>query len=397
LNTVRARSSAYAATALWLAFLASCSVDQGALDTRRFVCEQPADCGEGWGCVRANPYAVDFCAPRCDASNCDGICIRQRRFESERELCLRGCRIREDGSTSECPGDEFSCVRVSLESDDGVCYPVEGCSAATDCLDGQTCLSELAAPVADSYRTDNLYCVPEPTGTNECPPRSIPVDLGEGEELCLATCEPPDTRCPPGSGCLVPLALASGDVDVPCFPGLYGVPCDDDSNCLLGRCLDVGDAGRQCTVSCDEAARVAGGCGKLFGVGILGPTFSLECDRTAGGGEDGGLCVTRYGTGFPCTSPESDAYRCAGELDCRPFASASGEVRVCTTDCRSDRQCNPLGQPEVNFCLRGGVMDGVCLPKRSADAPCFSDPMCLSGTCEGGRCRSREEPEGEAS
>ncbi|MCB9601326.1 MAG: hypothetical protein H6720_13460 [Sandaracinus sp.] len=84
-----------------LALLAACTVEDGFLDDALFPCEGPQDCGEGWGCVRGTPYAEDFCARECGEMSCDGICTVQ----GDDVLCLRGCRLREDGTSSECPGE----------------------------------------------------------------------------------------------------------------------------------------------------------------------------------------------------------------------------------------------------------------------------------------------------
>jgi hypothetical protein len=389
-----ARGSLWVAAVLMAGFGAgACSVDRDVLQERLFMCSTSEDCGPEWGCARASPYASDFCAPRCGDGQCDGICVRQQGFRGERTLCLSGCRIAEDGTTSGCSADGYSCIRVSVESNEGVCYPVDSCSHAAQCGKDELCLSELVAPVAGDIRSDNLYCVPTAESEGGCPARSLPVDVGERRRMCLATCTASDTRCPPGSGCMRPLAVAGAANELPCFPGLYGVPCNDDTNCLFGQCEDVGDAGRICTTSCDEAARIAGGCGGLMSVERLGSVFHLECDPQAGGGEEGGLCVTRYGTGYPCTTPDSDAYQCAEGLQCRTLATGEGEQKLCTRECTTDRECNE-GERESNYCLHGGPGGGVCLPKRPAGAECFAPEQCLSGVCREGECDERDDSAG---
>jgi len=356
--------------------LGGCRVDRGYLDRQLFSCDVASDCGAQWGCVRASPYASDFCATDCDAQSCDGICTEQ----GASGLCLRGCRIQEDGSTSSCPTSGLSCIRISTESDDGVCYPVDSCTADADCPDGGLCLGSVAAAVPGVSRTDNFYCVPRPKADGTCPLRSVPTNIGFGGDICLATCASSDTRCPPSFGCLTQLGLFNPGADIPCFPGFYGTPCDDDTNCLLGRCIDTGDSGRQCSIGCDEATRLYGGCGNLVSIGIISPTLTLECDPSLASAEEpGGLCVTHYGVGFPC-APGSDAFPCAAGLSCTRFTSAAGEIDLCTQRCFGDRQCN-MGEAPRNYCF-----SGYCFPKGDVGARCTANGQCLSDACVSGVC-----------
>ena len=364
-----------AAVAL-LVLVGGCRVDDTFLDQDLFPCDVDHDCGEGWGCVEATPYATDFCAPHCDEVSCDGVCTA----DDDGSLCLRACRIYEDGSTSRCAGQGFECIRTSAERDEGICYPVVSCDSSADCPQGEICLADFVG-FAPGAATDNYYCVPRDTGTG-CPPRSQPIDVGDGDPLCLATCDPPDSRCPPGFGCLEQAAIVSDD-EVVCFPGLHGVPCNDDTNCLLGRCLDTG-AGKQCSLSCDAAALLAGGCGGLLSLATVVDALGFECDPTANGGRDGGLCVTRSSIGFICTTPESDAYVCEAGLDCRAFPTAEGEVRVCTRNCEVDQQCLTPGS-DGTYCQRS-PRGGFCLPKGGDGASCVDGRQCLSNRCAGGLC-----------
>jgi hypothetical protein len=366
-----------------------CRVKDGFLQTDLFPCEGPSDCGEGWGCVRASPYATDFCAERCDSTTCDGVCTRQEdSMGNPLELCLRGCRINEDGTTSECDGEGFSCIRASAERDDGVCYPVNSCNTDTDCPAGTACLSSLAVGVPGDPGVDNYYCVPRPAA-GMCPSRSIPIDLGvRGGELCLATCEPTDTRCPPGFGCLEQASLGGPDSFVPCFPGVYGTPCEDDTNCVFGSCQEVGAAGRQCTLTCDEAILLAGGCPGLLSLELFSGLFELECDPSLQGGEGGGLCVTRYDIGFPCTTPESELFVCREGLECRSFnVPMMAPVKLCSRNCATDMDCNRPGERPDNFCLVGVPLGGSsCLPKGDDGSGCSDGNQCRSGVCQANAC-----------
>ncbi|RLB57000.1 MAG: hypothetical protein DRJ42_01745 [Deltaproteobacteria bacterium] len=378
--TLRVRKRALAGFALALGAIFAfpgCTVDGSFLNTELFLCEVSSDCGSGWGCARATPYAPDFCAPNC-ASECDGVCVAQ----GEAGACLSECRIHEDLTTSACPSEDYDCIRVSVEDDDGVCYPVDGCSTSAECSAEHECLTALVEGIGiggGGLRADNLYCVPVPDNPEDCPPRSIAVAFPLSEDqvfpMCLAVCDATDTRCPPAFGCLrhhVILGQAA------CFPGFYGIPCDDDTNCLQGRCIDTGVSGKFCTTTCDEALRVGFGCENISApLNTFGLRYRLECDPSAPGGADGGgLCVPRYEIGFPCTTPESEAFVCAADLSCE--AIADGVQKGCTKDCSSDDHCNVDGRSEDNYC--SSFFD-LCFPKQDTGGACIRDGNCQSDAC----------------
>ncbi|MBW2460825.1 MAG: hypothetical protein JRH11_04210 [Deltaproteobacteria bacterium] len=362
--------------------LSGCTVDGSFLNTELFLCDVSSDCGSGWTCARAAPYAPDFCAPDC-ASECDGVCVAQ----GEVEACLSDCRIQEDLTTSECPSADYDCIRVSAEDDNGVCYPVDGCTASADCGQDEECLTELVEDIlldVGGLRADNLYCVPTPDESGECPLRSFGVTFvisGDQEfPICVPVCDVVDTRCPPAFGCLRQLA---GTDQGACIPGFYGIACEDDTNCLLGNCIDLGVAGKFCTTTCGEAQRIQFGCENISSaLNNFGLRYRLECDPAAGGGADGGLCVPRYEIGFPCTTPESEAFVCAADLSCE--AVADGGQKQCTKACSEDVQCNVLGRSRDNYC--SSFFD-LCFPQLAAGSPCIRAGACQSGACVLGTCR----------
>jgi hypothetical protein len=333
--------------ALLLIAVAGCSVDRTPLDTGLFPCATDSDCGEGWGCVRATPIAPDFCAPLCNGAACDGICTG-----GENPQCLRGCRINPDGSTSACPSNDFECVRTSVESDDGICYPVRTCNDHVECESSELCVSQVLRDRVSSGDTpfDHLYCVPSSSGGSPCPPGFKMGSQGPDPSLCLAGCTMSDRRCPPGFACLDVLQYVAPyftGIDGPvCDIGTYGLSCEDDSNCFLGRCMDTGTAQQSvCTLSCNEASARYGGCANMVSPNsLLGFFGTMECDPSLGG--DGGLCVLRYDIGFPgCTTDAGSAYECREGLYCHTFDFVGGPVNVCTRDCTMDEECNPEGGP----------------------------------------------------
>lgn len=341
-----------------LALLAAgCSVDGEFVDTQLFECTVSSECGEGWGCVEATPYAVDFCAPRpaeC-AETCDGVCTG-----GDEPLCLRACRIAEDGTPGPCPSDDYRCVRTSIERDDGICYPITTCRDDADCGAEEVCLSEYLRDLNpdNPQLFDNLYCVPRADDTGEgCPPGSSTRPFWSPEDgdvpICYPDCTVTDTRCPPGMGCLTQLQQLSAidGIDGPqCALGNYGLSCEDDSNCFVGKCLDTGIAqGKICTVTCAEASRLAGarGCEALISPFSLQGFFGeLECDLGLPSVDGSGLCALRYKINFPGCTQAGEAYPCASGLDCRRFFTVEGSFDFCTRDCDTAGDCNEGVSPD---------------------------------------------------
>ena len=328
-----------------------CSVDREFLDTELFECTVSSECGEGWGCVEATPYAVDFCAPLpddCDAT-CDGVCTG-----GEEAFCLRPCRLADDGTPSGCASEGFRCVRTSIERNDGLCYPIATCRDDADCGAGEVCLSEYLRELNpdNPQPFDNLYCVPRADDAGAgCPGGSSTRPFWEPTSgdipICYPNCTVTDTRCPPAMGCLTQLQQLSAvpGIDGPqCALGNYGLSCDDDSNCFVGKCLDIGGAqGKICTVTCAEASRLAGGAGceaLIYPFSLQGLFAQLECDSALPSDDGSGLCALRYRIQFPsCTQP-GEAYPCASGLDCRRFFNEEGSFTFCTRDCELAADCN---------------------------------------------------------
>ena len=320
----------------------ACSVDDTIAHDGLFPCVTDADCGDGWGCFRAAPIARDFCAPLCERVACDGICAG-----TDTPTCLRGCRIAVDGSSAGCPTD-FSCVRTSGENDDGVCFRCKlahstaivvpmNVAWGTPCKRPiQTRRSDLTTYIVSRFRRMSL--VPLDTNFHHWGPMG---------DLCLAACSISDTSCPIGAGCLTLLQRVSnvlpslgGPV---CEVGTFGRSCQDDTNCFIGRCLDSGTAqGKVCTLSCDRASALAGGCQNLVGpASLFGAFATMECDRTASSDDGSGLCAVRHVLSFPgCTHEERGAYPCASSLRCERVSLRMGAVDFCTRACNTTADCN---------------------------------------------------------
>lgn len=332
------RSLPWALLALALAGSSGCRVDDAYLEERLFFCSAPGDCGEDWGCLQGNTYTPSFCAPPCTES-CDGACAGD-----DQALCVRGCLIADDGTAGRCPKDGAECVRTSIERNDGLCYPVQKCATQADCPAGEACLSELVAALGP-VRSDNMYCIPTPD-LEPCPAGSIPIEFnGPGTQLiCLPRCSVTDTRCPPAFACVTQLdqlaAYTTSVEGATCNLGSYGFSCQDDSNCFVGSCLDTGTAqGRVCTLTCNSASRVAGGCDNLIHpLSNTALLWTMECDPGAESEDGSGLCVPRYSINFPgCTQGPDGAFPCRSDLSCQQFGLG---VALCTRPCITHAQCN---------------------------------------------------------
>lgn len=376
--------------AVWAAsVLAGCAVARpGDLEERLWTCSTASDCLDGWGCADGNVLREDFCRPACDpedATTCDGVCTRTGE-------CLATCVIWGD-ATSRCPEDHV-CVRTDLLGDEGLCFPAPSCSRADECEPGTACFNDVfALPSAIpgvEYASDHLYCVAIPDESNRCPTGYLLVPgLVDGTpSTCLPRCDSDGSRCPPDLVCLDDLGFLFAQPGTsPCYPGYWGLPCDDDAQCMLGRCLEIGEGRRACTFGCADADRafgqVGGGCGALedAGRGLRLDALSYECEQVAGER----VCVPRGTAGAPC----NEEMLCVPELECRAFSSTGGNVvRFCSRDCVEASDCEVPGAPITAYCQRsaGG---GSCVPRSFEGGACARPEQCRPGlVCREARCVS---------
>ncbi|AKF11037.1 hypothetical protein [Sandaracinus amylolyticus] len=364
---------------LWIVVLAlcaaGCSVERpDDLLTRLWTCEVQEDCLDGWRCADRSVLGEDFCRPACDpadASSCDGYCTRNGE-------CLSRCTLLGDGAT-ECP-DGHSCVRTDLLSGEGVCYPVETCSRSDECAQGTLCFNDVfdLPPVLPgvSYASDQLYCVAVPDEMMRCPTGYLVAPAaGDSPATCLPRCDSAGSRCPPGLTCLRELGYLFAQPGASaCYPGSWGVPCDDDAQCLLGRCLAIGEGRRACTYGCGEADRVfeGDGCEALEEASRGLRLDALEVRCLEAEGRD--VCAPLGTTGAPC----NDDMRCAEGLECRRFLAGGSIVRFCSRDCASDAECNDARAPLTAYCepSAGG---GSCLPRSFEGGGCERAEQCRLG------------------
>ncbi len=362
--------------------LTGCAASRPAdLTTRLWSCAIDADCVDGYTCADRSVLGDDFCAPACTygvADSCDGLCTGH-------DECLETCTVLADGTSTCLPGR--ACIRLDFFSDDGLCYPTQGCSVSADCPEGTACFNDafripasLSAPgVLDQpFQSDQLYCVAVPDGMR-CPVGYIYIAGAEdaGRALCLPTCDAP-ARCPPLMACIPDIGSLVGSPgrDL-CFPGFWGLPCEDDSQCALGECLDVGGGRRACTETCGNASSLSNllGCDLLEIASAIGvANFDFACDTAAD------VCVPRVVPGGLC----NDAAEClAGAC-----VDTGSDFRICAVPCTTDTQC---GLPELTparrgdfYCaIAGGATSGVCVQRLPVGSACSLDLQCLSGACRG--------------
>jgi len=391
------------------------------------------------GCLVTPPSRVTWPCGR-DTDCLDGYVCRVRGGDPER-TCARACSVDADcGPGSQCLPNGACALECSFDADgralvacpeglfcgrleyplssaqagDGLCGIVPTCATDLDCQPEEPqpgepelrCASSALAAVRD---LSNLPCLPTPT-LAACPAGWVGSAQG-----CLPGCDTEaGAACPPGMACYERRLASIGAMPAAsaCFFGFYGAPCRDDLECFVGACL----AG-QCTVRCDEAARLSGldrdrACAHLReNAGPLGVRLIFEC--AGDGAED--VCIARSGVGGGCGGPED----CVDGFAC-------GEDGTCTRGCDTHDECligslfdaNPLASgycdpvtlrcqprvPEGSVCsfdvecetslctspLLPVGMNRRCGRQRSVGAPCGRDAECTSGRC----ARSRTLPVG---
>jgi hypothetical protein len=366
--------------------LAGCTVARpGDLTTRLWACDEVADCLDGWGCADRSVLGDDFCRPACDVSDpssCDGACTRTGE-------CLARCTIEGD-TTTECP-DGHTCVRSDLLGDDGVCFPADGCSRSSECGEGMGCLNDvfdLPSTVPGlPYSADHLYCVAVPDASERCATGYLPVPSdGSGSAYCLPRCDSAGSRCPPVLTCLRGMGyLFAHPGASPCYPGYWGLPCDDDAQCIVGRCLDIGGGARACTHSCEEAAALfpgtGGGCTAVqtLARGLRLDAVIVGCQQIA----ESRICVPLGTPGAPC----NEDTLCAAGLECRTFGEGTTEQSFCTRACTVDADCDYPTAPVTAYCARDPRGGNLCLPRSYEGGACARAEHCRPGlTCVSARC-----------
>jgi hypothetical protein len=285
---------------------AACTVDTATDDQSfTYACqdqESGGGCGEGWTCYRSGIFGTaDICQPAAVSGCAEGQVAAGG-------ACLTTC----DPTADNCPtgGVALSCLRTSYLANRGLCYPIEACTASSDCTDPvrSVCLSESARhlPGGSQVKLDHTYCIAagcQALGT-ACQPgfaclpdavnpliSELDSQLGTGAsssmamdltvpDICVPQCSP-SIGCPPGFTCSadltvhrilrvllgVPESALSGVTNDTlqnlgislCLAGFINYPCSQDLDCLEGTCQGIPDDAtvKRCAVSCTGDADCA--------------------------------------------------------------------------------------------------------------------------------------------
>lgn len=414
---------------------ASCTVED-TLDDRLWPCDESLDdaeqCGtkNGRDMVCWQGYCMESCDPEEKPSGTGDDCLPSG-------VLLQGCHP----SQNDCPG-KLSCNRTSLLEDRGVCVPFPVCTTKDDCEGRKRSrcagdlLREMLGANADRAYTDHFQCVQDRCSSgSECNPDETCLDASYGvdgrfPDICIPKCDGKGA-CPPNYACAQ--SPAAPGADPVCLPGLPGVRCTNDRECVVGTCLDTGAGFSVCTVECSIDADC-----KLFNApptyflcaGVPGepkhcvtpsPFGGVQCDPKEDGAdcpetaprcydyspatlfEEKSQCRVPCDADHPCPArgglphvclangaggchpggfglPCNDSDECIGALRCEEVVPDGREVapspRICTHSCVTAEDCDAL--PETGG---SAYCDGFCRVPGMLDAPCERAEHCRSTHC----------------
>lgn len=364
--------------ALVVVLLGACSVDRSVLDEQVFGCRSDGDCTDGYGCQLVDATGDGFCAPiAASADACDG-------FVTAGELCLTECV-----PGGEPCAEDLACVSNDVQrGDEGYCAPVDTCTTDADC--GQdACLSTV---IRDFVRwvwgphefpvPGDLSCVPRCSEGLQCPDGTECLDsLLGGLEYCLPRCGD-DQTCPLGFACF---ATAGTSIGI-CVPGVPLLSCQDDSSCLVGDCVTLGEGETTfdlCLSPCDGSVETPPCTDAPL---VDGRLNVYQCVADPGSG--GEYCVLRGGYLKGCDLVRQD---CVDGLICEEVPDGFGGVTAaCLRRCRWQAGA-PNQDPdgvcaEGAFCAPFSQLVGPEFPDSCAfdlddGTACLFDDQCASGAC----------------
>src|SRR6185503_1692377 len=183
----------------------------------------------------------------------------------------------------------------TTELDDSQCtFSHQVCAGAL--LDGLTAL-----PIS----TNNLHCVARPScemfGCPETPfKEACPTEFFDPNAGVPITCAVQCDRfaCPPNFTCI---GRSSAGAPPVCLPGVLGIRCTSDEDCLTGDCLDTGAGFSVCTLPA--------GCDTDDDCSPIGSNPPYVCVESVPGGR-GHCVVTIPFQGANCEEPSD----CSEEL-----------------------------------------------------------------------------------
>jgi hypothetical protein len=364
------------------------------LDAAAWKCTDASECGIRDGkpmdCWRG--YCMPTCQPIPDPNRRDYECIETGDPERPDGVRLEKC----SPANGNCaPG--FECYRTDLVLDLGVCVPFNVCTKDSECPgeDRTYCASEilnkrLSTAVDDGAAgaggqglrvfTDHLVCVDQ-----GCAPRDVvtSADDPEGDMQCpdgeeclgetyhLSSNGLPDIcvpHCDSANRCIPNYACAKDDyaktANPLCVPGVPGVRCQKDIDCVVGGCEDTGAGFSVCTIFCNTDQDCTDALNS-------GPSVF----RCAGARPDGEkICLNASPfQGVQCDPNDADP--CPPEapncIDFSPYNTPHSKPE-CRMGCSEDRPC-PRRGGLGHVCLG----DGGCYPG-GFGLPCRDPSECLS-------------------
>jgi hypothetical protein len=432
---------------------AGCRVDRDSFYERIYSCNPNAAnpaCGtdrddQPMACVPAYQLGGrNFCAPGCSvdsadstsSAGADAICLPAGPRQHDRTAGARLARCDPAAPGSSCHHDELSCLRTDLIQNEGVCMTVNTCREDRDCRDPvrSKCMGTLlreAYSKAD-LQTDNSYCLQA-----DCRAHRTACSPGETcmSDVLPASSRPPDIcvpncdangNCPPNYFCYS--SVYSKKLPPICIPGLLGLRCNSDLDCLFGECrktaaktATTSDAAfKVCAVRCSsdvDCAKYDSVHATLFCTAEgwcagVRASRGTQCDSDADCQYDGEICaritnlLPKGQCLQPCPARKCDALGGVPHA-CRPQVDATGALvtetlpwvcwpgylgQLCSesTDCLPGLSCLAAGPraPGLKVCSSPCMSDGDCAASRfSREGWC--DPgagICRSPLLEGDPC-----------
>ncbi|HVR19204.1 MAG TPA: hypothetical protein VMS65_05905 [Polyangiaceae bacterium] len=233
-----------------------CRVDK-TLDDQLWTCDESSECGEQDG--KPMTCWQGYCMTSCDPENPPdelGVqCI-------DGGVLLHDCDPGPAGdkNPNNCPA-ELDCFRTDLLYAKGVCVPFPVCSALKDCPDDEphtVCASDILAARFEGLplQFDNLSCVQlgcqdgmsNCAAGTRCLGTTYMLEGNDYPDICVPLCDS-QGACPPNYACA--RTAAAPGADRICVPGLPGVRCTGDLDCIVGSCVGTDAGFGICTLPCD--------------------------------------------------------------------------------------------------------------------------------------------------
>jgi len=320
-----------------------------------------------------------FCTKRCDPNRP----AEPGFFCTSSGALLESCHPGAEDIPCQSP---LGCYRTDLIRDDGVCLWVptceyggekathddRKCGISRSICAGAVLQTLVSGSALESFiHTDNLHCVAEPPcDTNGCPgtglPEACPSDFYQIDFDLPITCGSVCDRfaCPPNFACA--RSSNSGSPSL-CLPGVLGMRCSHDEDCLVGDCLDTGAGFGECALP--------GGCQTHEDCLRLEMTPAFACIEGVDG--DDPFCVSAIPfQGSNC----EDSSQCAEDLRCGDGACppqkcswySPFELDPAHGECRfsCDGECPAFGG------LPHACIDGACYPAM-VGVPCSESSDCF--------------------